>query len=210
MGAAERKTIFIPMEMEEEINNPLDWPNCSIEHPWLYKGWYIWRWTGWKGCWQRKNPLYSSDDQYGKRCKLCGKIFENWDIIYTSQGNDDILHAECAQNDHRWLSDGSITGQWVAMNSNPAIQAQSVDTKYMYSSAPGRAGFYERGGCFDIEGPQRFTYYTPPEELYAAREEALRILYDLINSEVNQCQSMNTNAEVAATSLKLSLHCLTK
>ena len=170
-------SIIIPLEEEEVFNRYDVLPDCNRGNPWEYKGWYIYRWTGWKGCWVRKNPQYHESFI----CQECNKPIENWDIMYISQSYKSLIHIECA----RIINMPFSNGQWLAMNARPNKRdPKYYDTvKMIYSSAPGGQGGYKRGDSFDI-GPDILTYYTPLEELEEAKEDALRRMYVFIDQEV--------------------------
>lgn len=177
MGVDRHRSLFVGIEEEELINNPIDWPDCGPESPWDYRGWKIWKWTGWKGNWCRRNPFYSGEERF--ICSRCGKAIELWDIVYVSQSCLDWMqHAECVPD-----YQGTIAGQWLAMNAGFNGQPRE-DVKYMVSCAPGETRLYHRGECFDISSPDPPTYYWDPEDLLALREDALERLKALIDHEV--------------------------
>jgi hypothetical protein len=171
--------VIIPFDEEVEINLPGNYP--SIENPWYYKGWYVWKWTGWKGSWGRKNPRW---DGGLLRCQSCGKVIENWDILYVSQSISGYWHAECAQDEAYFGADGKIFGQWLAMSEFPVNLDKKIDNRFLYGSAPGPAGEYKRGQLFDISSTTDLTYYTPLEVLEEERYAALERLHTLIDYEV--------------------------
>jgi hypothetical protein len=165
---------------EEEVINGWDtFPDIDMDRPWTYKGWRIWKWTGWKGNWVRRNPHCDSPTPI---CKACGKAIELWDLVYISQGHDGCRHAECKPEYH-----GEIAGQWLAIDSTPPKDNIGWDRiKYLYSSAPGGEGLYARGACFDLSIGDKLTYYTDLDILEQARQDALNRMYAFIDNYFRQ------------------------
>jgi len=162
--------VFIGIPEEDLINAPGEYP--SMESPWFYHGWYIWRWTGWKGNWCRRNPL---SDYNTPICKECGKAIEIWDLVYVCQSYDGVFHAECKPE-----YKGMIAGQWLAMDTTPGVV--NPDTRFAYASAPGEQGLYRKGDCFDIGiDVVEYTYYTDVDTLEEAKAEAFGRLKAVID-----------------------------
>lgn len=161
---------------DPNINKPLSetcTPNPDLDNPIPYKGWSIWKWTGWKGC---KGTIgYGGKTRH--LCEKCGEVIRSNQPIYMSQSSEARLHFKCAEDPNK----ESIVGQWVAIKGEPWIMMGDIRTpnptkEYAYASAPGSHGSHTKGGCFSIElqkGQKRLTYKTSQKVLEAAREDAL-------------------------------------
>jgi len=172
---------YLGYETEESINR--DYNRPSYDNPWEYRGWYICNWTGWKGNWSRKNPVWP-ETVY---CSVCRKPIENWEIVYISQSMMEECHADCIADRGYFGANGRICGQWIAVNTDPRHSGLKhfPDEIWLYTCCPaGGATRFKRGGMFDINSDVEVTYDTPLEVLEEEKADGLERMYKLIDSEV--------------------------
>jgi hypothetical protein len=152
-------------------------PNPSQENPIRYKGWDIYKWTGWKG----NTDIAGSGSWPVKSRKLCAKclqVIKAGDAFVFSQQVDDIFHFACSDNTIK----GQIFGQWLAFKK---VTDDHNNWGFAYGSAPGFQGGYRPGDAFELKmlpGQVHLMVDSPQEAFEAAREEALRRLKEYIDS----------------------------
>jgi hypothetical protein len=162
------------INLTDKINLAPLGSNCtpcpSPENPIAYKGWKIWRWTGWKGC---DFEIETSDNE--DNCTACGKTVTVGEKAILRQSVRGIVHSDCSDDPLK----GQIFGQWLAYKGDYF----GPDCQYAYASIPGGCGTYRKGDFFNIASPsQLYCHKTVKDELDYAREECLKKLKAYIDS----------------------------
>jgi hypothetical protein len=149
------------------------------ENPIEYLGWFIYCWTGWKGCVGK--ALYIHDTDKREICHFCQKPIKQGEKVYISHAYFEYPHLKCVD----W--DDIIVSQWLACKPHPDINDPNM--QFLYVSIPGDEGIYTRGQCFDIgvkPGQRRLTYDTSVNVLKRERDKGLERMERLIERTVKQ------------------------
>lgn len=150
-----------------------------------YRGWDIYKWTGWHGCYGK--TVATKDHSLDLRgdpvpCHICGLPIMDGVFISRALNRPDC-HWLCAFPEN---PDESYCGQWVAMN--PGLkEVQKSDhecsRRYCYVNVPAAGeGLYERGGSFDIRKALNIvTFDTSEDEKDRLKAEGLQRMYVVID-----------------------------
>lgn len=165
----ERKLLMEATELRREEAYDQAWSS-----PWhlmdetggvVYRGWRIWKWTGWKG---NKGSWYSA-----KRCDVCNQMIAPGEPVWLSQATDITKHWDCHGEPD------NIAGQWAAVKPATGNYGQ----EYLMVSTTGSGGltegFYDRGARWNL-APWSLTGESDDSLKEQARAEALNRMLDLI------------------------------
>lgn len=133
-------------------------------YPTEYRGWRIYRWTGWKA---RYGKIAAPRDI--QHCHYCQNPIAKGSLMALSQSMPDA-HWFCAYPHDR---EEEYYGQWLAVNNNP-----STPGGHVYASARGQQGSCLPGGTFDInaKGAPPITDATSESDRAAAQAECFERL----------------------------------
>ena len=150
----------------------------SMENPIEYRGWWIYKWTGWKGL--KAKRMYENPTDPRDICPKCQKPILQGQWVYLNHGYERFPHFKCSD------MDDLIIGQWLACSRHPN-SAFNSGTRFLYVSTPGRMGEYQRGSMFDIsvqKRQRRCTLKTSPRILNLEREKGFARMMTLIDDMV--------------------------
>lgn len=99
-----------------------------------YKGWALWKWTGWKS-----EITTAERHEHGRECCKCGREIIAGDWI-TNIFNQDRAH---------WACHSSVPPEMVPETSQWLFHRNK--SRFLAASYPGATKEYRRGDLFDIE-----------------------------------------------------------
>jgi hypothetical protein len=138
--------------------------------PIIYRGWEIWKWTGWKG---QKVKIEAGFD--GDPCHTCNREIHTGDFVFRNFAAGDS-HWTCVYPDNR---PERLVAQWLA-----AKDRRAPNERHAAVMVGALAKFdceYQRGQMFDIGEEMLVTELTPESEREQHFEEGLFRMYALID-----------------------------
>jgi hypothetical protein len=137
----------------------------------VYRGWEIWKWTGWKG--NKVIAAAGIDDD--ETCSACGQPIKKDDVLFRDFMTED-RHWTCVYPDNR---PERLVGQWLAIK-NRGTTKQRHAAVMVGGPVEGDCE-YERGQMFNIGEEALVTELTPESERNQFIKDGLTRMYQLIN-----------------------------
>lgn len=146
-------------------------PHTVLGYPTEYRGWIIWKWTGW-----RNNGKYVMEKDHPFLCMVCDRPVFAGELVQRFQHLDSVKHWRCAFGDDKVPA--IEAAQWLA-------QKNSV---HLVSSYPGQCAPYLRGGCFDVS-PQSDQIVITELTSEAEKESAQRTCFNALLGLIDKFES---------------------
>lgn len=134
-----------------------------------YKGWDIWKWTGWKG-----NKTLATG--MNENCRICGNAIDVGAEIHIDYMHGvEEAHYSCVYPGN---PPDRLVAQWLAM------KGEIRNERHLYVNVGGPAdaeGEYDRGACFAIGDEPLVTELTPESEKEKLQIDGLTRMFRLID-----------------------------